>query len=446
MLESAISVAVEALSWMEIEDIGEREALQKVSKQLKIVDANSLRLAQIFIFEVNRRLNFIDYLINDKISDNEFYKLTYGVKNFLRMYVYWVLLRRASLKEAISFLTAGRRVIGWKDLFQFEFFFGELFTINIKDILNNLNHIEKVSLRTCHPKWYVKYVLKTLGKNEGLRVLRKDLEKPLIYLRVNTLKDEEERIVDKLISEGVKLEKNKQLNSVFQVLKSKKPLTKLASYRNGLFHIQDKSSCLSVQAANPCPGQVILDLCAAPGSKTSFLAQIMENKGLIYSIDSSMNRMWTWKREMNRLGVEIAEPIISDISLDLPIRVKADIALIDPPCSGTGIFIKTPSLKWRIDLKDIEKFSEKQFRMIRNAANYLKEGGILVYSTCSITLEENEKLIERFLKVQPEFKLVNIEPDIGLDALRGLSKCRRLYPHKHESSGFFLAKMIKSTD
>lgn len=446
MLESAISVAVEALSWMEIEDIGEREALQKVSKQLKIVDANSLRLAQIFIFEVNRRLNFIDYLINDKVSNNEFDKLTYGVKNFLRMYVYWVLLRRSSLKETISFLTAGRRVIGWKDLFQFEFFFGELFTINIENILHNLNYIEKVSLRTCHPEWYVKYVFKVLGKNEGLRVLRKDLEKPLIYLRVNTIKDEEERIVDKLISEGVKLQKNKQLNFVFQVLKSKKPLTKLASYRSGLFHIQDKSSCLSVQAANPCPGQVVLDLCAAPGSKTSFLAQIMENKGLIYSIDSSMNRMWTWKREIKRLGVKIAEPIISDISLDLPIRVKADIALIDPPCSGTGIFIKTPSLKWRIDLKDIEKFSEKQFRMIRNAANYLKEGGILVYSTCSITLEENEKLIERFLKVQPEYKLANIEPDIGLDAFRGLSKCRRLYPHKHESSGFFLAKMIKSTD
>ncbi len=443
MLESAISVAVEALSWMEIEDIGEREALQKVSKQLKIVDANPLRLAQIFIFEVNRRLNFIDYLINYKISDNEFDKLTYGVKNFLRMYVYWVLLRRSSLKETISFLTAGRRVIGWKDLFEFEFFFGELFTINIKDILNNLDYIEKVSLRTCHPEWYVEYVFKALGKNEGLRVLRKDLEKPLIYLRVNTLKDEEEKIVDKLISEGVKLQKNKQLNFVFQVLKSKKPLTKLASYRSGLFHIQDKSSCLSVQAANPCPGQVVLDLCAAPGSKTSFLAQIMENKGLIYSIDSSMNRMWTWKREINRLGVKIAEPIISDVSLDLPIRVKADIALIDPPCSGTGIFIKTPSLKWRIGIKDIEKFSEKQFRMIRNAANYLKEGGILVYSTCSITLEENEKLIERFLKVQPEFKLANIEPDVGRGAFRGLTKCRRLYPHKDESSGFFLAKMIK---
>jgi 16S rRNA (cytosine967-C5)-methyltransferase len=154
--------------------------------------------------------------------------------------------------------------------------------------------------------------------------------------------------------------------------------------------------------------------------------------------------MRTWKREMRRLTVKNAEPIISDSSHDLPMKIKADAAIIDPPCSGTGIFIKTPSLKWRLNSEDLRKYSELQFKMIKNIGKYLKSGGILTYSTCSITLEENEILIEKFLRVQPNFSLVDIKPDIGLPGLRGLKKCRRLYPHKHESSGFFLAKMVKN--
>ena len=262
-------------------------------------------------------------------------------------------------------------------------------------------------------------------------------------MRLNPLKGEEEEIVKKLYSEGVRLEKIMELKFVYKILKTSKSLIKLNSYREGLFHIQDKSSCLSVLASNAKPNQVILDICAAPGSKTSLLSQIMKNQGRVYSIDVSVNRMKIWKREMRRLAVKIAEPIIFDVSHDLPIKIKADIAIVDPPCSGTGIFIKTPSLKWRLNYEDLMKYSELQFKIITNICKYLKSGGILTYSTCSITLEENEMLIEKFLRVQPDFRLVDIKPDIGLPGLRGLKKCRRLYPHEHESSGFFLAKMEK---
>ncbi|KON27655.1 hypothetical protein AC481_04200 [miscellaneous Crenarchaeota group archaeon SMTZ-80] len=445
MLEKSVSVAVEALSWMELDRIGEREALSKVSRQLKVTDSSSLRLAQMLIFEVNRRLNLIDYLINKEILDtNSLDEVTYGVRNFLRLYVYWVIFRKSSVKEAISFLKSGRRVIGWRELRPFEFFFGGLFTVNIKNIFDNLDEIKRISLQTNHPNWYVKHIFKIFGRRKALQILEKNLDRPTNYLRLNTLKGEEEEIVKKLYSEGVRLEKIMALKFVYKILKTSRSLVRLNSYREGLFHIQDKSSCLSVLASNAKPNQIILDLCAAPGSKTSLISQIMKNKGKIYSIDISANRMRIWKREMRRLAVKIAEPIISDVSYDLPIKIKADIAIVDPPCSGTGIFIKTPSLKWRLNSEDLKKYSELQFKIIRNIGKHLKLGGILTYSTCSITLEENEMLIEKFLRVQPNFKLVDIKPNIGLPGLRGLKKCRRLYPHKHESSGFFLAKMIKN--
>lgn len=445
MLEKSVSVAVEALSWMELDRIGEREALSKASRQLKITDSGSLRLAQMLIFEVNRRLNLIDYLISKEILDtNSLDEATYGVKNFLRMYVYWIVFRKSSVKEAISFLKSGRRVIGWRELRPFEFFFGGLFTVNIKNIFNNLDEIKRTSLQTNHPDWYVKYVFKIFGRRKALQILEKNLDRPANYLRLNTLKGEEEEIVKKLYSEGVQLEKIMELKFIYKILKTSKSLIKLNSYREGLFHIQDKSSCLSVLASNAKPNKVILDICAAPGSKTSLLSQIMKNQGRVYSIDISVNRMKIWKREMRRLAVKIAEPIIFDVSHDLPIKIKADIAIVDPPCSGTGIFIKTPSLKWRLNYEDLMKYSELQFKIITNISKHLKSGSILTYSTCSITIEENEMLIEKFLRVQPDFRLVDIKPDIGLPGLRGLKKCRRLYPHEHESSGFFLAKMVKT--
>ena len=133
--------------------------------------------------------------------------------------------------------------------------------------------------------------------------------------------------------------------------------------------------------------------------------------------------------------------IIADAKINLPFKVKADLVLIDPPCSGTGIFNKIPSMRWQIDLVNISKYSNLQFDIIRNLAEYVKPGGILAYSTCSITLEENEMVVERFLRSYPDFKLVDVSPKMGSPGLRGLEKSRRFFPHKHNCSGFFFAKM-----
>jgi 16S rRNA (cytosine967-C5)-methyltransferase len=266
---------------------------------------------------------------------------------------------------------------------------------------------------------------------------------PPAFVRLNTLKSSQEEILAKLEAEGVKLEKTEPLKHAYKVLQTKQPLMKTTSYKEGLFYVQDKASCFAAEAADPQPDVTVLDVCAAPGAKTTYLAQLMRNRGAIYSLDYSTRRMKTWKLEIRRMGISIAESMISDARGSLPLNVDADVAVLDPPCTSTGVFGRVPSAKWRLSKKSIEKMTEFQWQMINNIAENVKSGGVLAYSTCSVMVEENEMVIERFLKCHPEFSLTDINPKLGSPGLRGLTKCQRLYPHLHESNGFFIAKMKK---
>jgi 16S rRNA (cytosine967-C5)-methyltransferase len=151
--------------------------------------------------------------------------------------------------------------------------------------------------------------------------------------------------------------------------------------------------------------------------------------------------MKVWKKETARMGITIAEPVIADACAPLPFNMQADLVILDPPCTSTGIFAKQPSAKWRLTPKSVEKMAAIQWRIINSCAEKVEDGGALTYSTCSITVEENEMIIERFLKTHPEFTLSEIEPKIGLPGLRELTKCQRLYPHLHQCNGFFIAKL-----
>jgi 16S rRNA (cytosine967-C5)-methyltransferase len=153
--------------------------------------------------------------------------------------------------------------------------------------------------------------------------------------------------------------------------------------------------------------------------------------------------MKVWKKEVASLGVSIAEPAIADVCTSLPFNGEADLVVLDPPCTSTGVFAKQPSAKWRLGPKSIEKMASIQWQMINICAEKVKSGGFLTYSTCSITVEENELIIERFLKEHPEFSLAEVKPQIGLPGLHGLSLCQRLYPHLHQCNGFFIAKLQK---
>jgi 16S rRNA (cytosine967-C5)-methyltransferase len=153
--------------------------------------------------------------------------------------------------------------------------------------------------------------------------------------------------------------------------------------------------------------------------------------------------MELWKGEVARMGVDIAEPVVADACHALPFSFEADLVVLDPPCTGTGTFRRVPSAKWRLTPRSIDRMAEIQWQMLINCAKNVKRGGTLTYSTCSIAVEENEMHIERFLKWNAEFSLIETEPKIGLLGLRTLEKCQRLYPHIHQCNGFFIAKMLR---
>lgn len=448
MLKQAWTIAIETLSWIELRKLSERMALTKTIKQLEIRNPDAIRYAYGLVIEVVRRKNLIDAFINSVLRPKTLREFNIGIQAFLQLYVYQTRIVKnwteIDLEEALRIAKLGRAILGWKNLRETEPFLGFLLTRKIDSILTTASKEEKVALQTFNPTWFVKYCFTLFGKNQAIKFLEGNANPLPVYVRLNTIKTSEDVLLKSLASEYIKLEIVKPLKYAYKVLVNKQPLSYTSSFQKGLFYIQDKASCFAAEVADPKPGMTVLDVCAAPGAKTTYLAQLMCNQGRICSIDYSLRRMQVWMREVLRMGVVIAEPILADARSALPLTIEADLAVLDPPCTSTGIFAKHPSAKWRLTKKSIQKMAEIQWDMINVVASRVKVGGTLTYTTCSITIEENEMVIERFLKCHPEFVLEDINPKLGVPGLRGLTRCQRLYPHVHESNGFFIAKLRKN--
>jgi len=447
LLRDAWTIAIETLSWIEMRRLNERAALMRTVKQLGVKDPSAIRFAYGLVVETERRKNLIDKFINEVVAPQKIGEYNLGVQAFLRLYIFQTRVaknwEKINLKEAENIANMGRAILGWQTMREVEPFLGFLLTKKIVLIMENASEVEKISFQTFHPTWFVEYCIKLFGQNEAITFLNGSMKTPPTYIRVNTLKSTEEATLQKLKDEGVELQKTEQIEYTYKVLSTKKPLNALPAYAEGLFYVQDKASCFATQAANPQPGNTIFDVCAAPGAKTTFIAQLMQNQGNITSVDFSPKRMKTWQKETKRMGAKIADPIVADISISVPLMIEANLVVLDPPCTSTGVFAKQPSAKWRLSPKSIQNMSRLQWQMINNCAENVAKGGFLAYSTCSITMEENEDIIERFLKEHPEFTLAEIEPKIGMPGLNGLTKCQRLYPHIHQCNGFFIAKLQK---
>ena len=445
MLKDAWKLAVETLRCIDMRHLSERLALGKVAEELGIEDPGIVGLAHKLVLETMRRLNAIDSILNIVLAPSSLGDFRLGVQSFLRLYIYRVIFSGADFETAVAIANTGRWILGWRQLSSVEEALGKVLSIKPTEILKGANDEELVALQTYNPSWFVKYCFKIMGRNDALDFLESTSEPMPTYLRLNTLQASEEECLEELEKEGVILEKDPHLRYTYRVIRLQKPLPRTKSFREGLFFVQDKASCLAAEVAAPKAGDTVLDVCAAPGAKTTYMAQLMRNQGQIHSIDYSRRRINLWKREMNRMGVTNAVAIMADAQKLLPMKLLVDLVVLDPPCTSTGAFGKTPVAKWRLTKGSVSSMARIQWRMINACAEMIKKGGYLIYSTCSISLEENEILIERFLKWQQDFSLVETTPRIGLSGLRGQSQCQRLYPHLHHCNGFFIAKLFRET-
>ena len=281
----------------------------------------------------------------------------------------------------------------------------------IKKILADMK-ISQPALGWSHPDWLVEKWRKNFGDEKTRQLLEWNNTPPKTFARVNTLKTDASKLVERWREENVEYDFCTRdwtgENLAFE-LKAHPPLNSLGSLRDGWFYLQDPSTLLAPVLLAPQAGENILDACAAPGGKTTFIAQLMNNEGKITASDIEPNRLRLVKDNCARLGVGIVNcqlPIA-----DLPERSapnpnwKFDRILIDAPCSNTGVMRRRVDLRWRISEAEIARLQKTQLELLNQAVPKLKPGGVLVYSTCSLEPEENSETVKQFLAAHQNFIL-----------------------------------------
>jgi len=304
-----------------------------------------------------------------------------------------------------------------------------------------------ISVVQSHPLWLVQRWVKEMGVEEAFKICKFDNQISSLTLRTNTLKISRRDLVKELEKKELK-----PLPTAFSgegiLLQDPPPTSELPLIKEGFFIIQDEASQLVTSVLDPKPGERILDACAAPGGKTTHMAQIMENRGEIYALDLRKGRLDLIEEMCQRLGIKIVKTTRGNAvkSLPIPRGVKFDRILADVPCSGFGTLRKNPDLKWRGKEKDIKRLSELQFSILSNLSVYLKEGGILIYGTCTVFHEENEDVVEKFMGGHPEFKIDRIDkvlPEKWHSLIQ--NGYFKTFPPKNEMDGFFVARLRKES-
>ena len=291
-----------------------------------------------------------------------------------------------------------------------------------------------------HPEWLVVRWQKRWGAEKAAQLMDWNNTPPKTFARINELKfstpatpETKPKDTGDLLTQWRDEDVDYDFvrrdwfeeNLVFE-LKAHPPLAKLSSFQHGLFYIQDPSTLLAVHELRPQPGETILDLCAAPGGKLTYIAQLMRNQGRLVAHDTSPDRLKLIAENCARLGVTMAETI-TPADLD-SLSESFDRILVDAPCSNTGVMRRRVDLRWRLKPEELDRLRAMQLRLLQEAARRLKPGGTLIYSTCSLEPEENENVVQEFLKLENGFQL---------------EFQRELLPFSDATDGAFVARLSK---
>lgn len=301
------------------------------------------------------------------------------------------------------------------------------------------NSIEYLSVKYSCPEWLLSLWADAYGIENAVSLAEKALEAAPLVIRCNTTKISSDDLISKLADEGVVAEKSEILPDAL-IIKSTNAIDELDAFKNGLFHVQDIASQICCKAMSPEPGDVVFDLCSAPGGKTFTMAEMMENSGTIRAFDIYQSRVELIRNGASRLGLDNVYSYLSDAAIFNENYGVADKVLCDVPCSGLGIIRRKPEIRFKKPA-DIDNLPELQYRILCNAIKYLKDGGKLVYSTCTLNPKENSEVCDRFLNDHPEFSAVKVLP--SFPRYNDNEQYLTLMPHIHSTDGFFVAVFEK---
>ena len=296
---------------------------------------------------------------------------------------------------------------------------------------------ERLSFEESHPLWLVKRWIANYGEKTSVSICKSANEKHPVFIRAQANRITVGELSSILAEQEFDTSKVTKIPGYLMVTKAN-GLFETPAFNKGLFTVQDPSSGMASHLLAPEPGETILDLCAAPGGKTTQCAELMRDCGHITAVDVKASRIELVKETVQRLGLTSIACVRDDArTFGRDDEIRYDRVLLDAPCSGTGIFSKRPDMKWRLQEKDCELLGSLQRELLQNAANLVKPGGVLVYSTCSLEPEENEENILWFLESYKEFSCERDERFHDFEIENGYL----ILPHHMQGTGAFAAKL-----
>ncbi len=383
-------------------------------------------LSEIVRGTVRNRI-YLDYVIS-KYSKIKLKKISVMILNILRMGLYQILfMDKVPSSAAVNESVALAKRYGHASSSGF-----------VNAVLRNAsrggevklpeNTEEKLSVKYSYPLWMVNRFISDFGAERAEKLLEAGNGKAETVIRANTLKISADELYEKLSDVALKKDGN------MITLKNSGGIAGIEGFDDGLFTVQAMPFEKTAELLEVMPGMTVLDACAAPGGKTTYIAELMENRGEIYAFDIYEHKLKLINEASERLSIHIIKTAVHDASkVNEELVGKCDRVLLDVPCSGTGIIRRKPDIKW--NRKEDEDFSELQLKILESQSLCLKNGGVLIYSTCSIDKRENEDVVNAFLDEHKEFSLMPFEG--------GECGYRTWYPDTDGTDGAFICRMKK---
>ena len=441
LYEGVRGIAVKILNRVERTDAYLDKLLDHEMRNSELNGPDKALLYEI-VHGVIRWMGRLDWVLNG-FYKGQFSKAIPNLKNGLRVALYQILFLdrvpdHAVVNEAVEFV---KKLQGQKP--------ADLTNAVLRNIIRSKTQIRYpdpvedlpgyLSAFYSHPSWMVKRYLERFGRDATEKLLAANNEKPYLTLKLNALKTSPDEFKNLLNSVNLKNTPGRIIPEFFQ-LHNLTNITAWEYFSKGYFNIQDESAGLACKLLEPQPGMRVLDLCAAPGGKTAYLAEQMNNRGEIIALDRYESRLKIMRKNMERLGISCIKTIetnaleYEDSGFD---RVLADV-----PCLGSGTLSKKPDIKWKKDIFDLRKIRNTQYDLLEKAAKLVKPGGVLVYSTCSIEPEENSEIVLNFLEKHREF---NSESTAGIFPPEIVDEFGfvQTFPHRDHMDGAFAAKLVK---
>ncbi|MBE6728584.1 MAG: 16S rRNA (cytosine(967)-C(5))-methyltransferase RsmB [Ruminococcaceae bacterium] len=422
-MANARKVAVSALMQIETDSAYSNITLNKVLSKYELSKEDRAFTSALFYGVLDRKIT-IDYILS-KFIKKPLSKITPFTACVLRISVYQIKFMER-IPESAAVNEAVKLVKGSKERFNASFVNAVLRNLLRNPVTLPLGEdVKSLSVRYSCPEWIVKSFINDYGIKTAVELLEHSLKAPPVILRVNTSRITSDKLIEKLGEEGITAQKTDISNALSVV--GGIDVKGCKCYKDGLFHIQDTASQLSVSALDLKAGERVMDLCSAPGGKSFTMAEIMDNKGEILSFDLYESRVELIKNGAKRLGLSCIKAHTQDATVFNEELGLFDAVLCDVPCSGFGVLRRKPEIKYK-PCEDLSELEEIQKKILENADRYLKSGGRILYSTCTLRHAENEMQVKAFLDKNADYEL----------------QYEHTYmPHTDNSDGFYCALFKK---